>query len=543
MNAEHARKRCRQLAGLSRLLSEGALPWIAADRTSAGNDEEVLRPGSEFALALGGIAASQSGKVDGNFATAREKLMKGLEHDPAWVRAVVFSPHRLLCLSCQVVPSGGSAIAVWTAAATCADAVWEFVSAPPSGMSTGTGAEWRKRLLPAAARVRFLLLSYPFRHRGEEASDTWNATALGIVPEAGPDSPGSALPRVFGGGQGSWPRLVRAARESRDAWLGCLDAFPSHPLLVQVPARCLEEEVRALAFRDGERSGPLALSERPLNQPAPPSAADEAVVHHVVERHLLPRFALGAVMRTTWWRKGSRAWILAGCAIAVLLTALVMIVVFACTGTGALLWCAVASAALFYLLLVAGHLAHGPLWSTPWLLRLPAAAAVGLIPLIALNPYWWQNIHTDPRAALTLTGAALVLLVASCGYLLVESVNHNAGIRRHGLRGAGPPSGRTGEATRPGRGVVPAVRAAAVATIGFAHSLLVAVIGVVLLAPVFAENGRELIGILDQGGKQPPLILLFAAAWCLFVGVFSQTLWEDRPITAPLAHTRWRNER
>jgi hypothetical protein len=37
------------------------------------------------------------------------------------------------------------------------------------------------------------------------------------------------------------------------------------------------------------------------------------------------------------------------------------------------------------------------------------------------------------------------------------------------------------------------------------------------------------------------MLLVLAAAWCLAVGVFSQILWDDRPITAPLAHLSWRN--
>ena len=36
-------------------------------------------------------------------------------------------------------------------------------------------------------------------------------------------------------------------------------------------------------------------------------------------------------------------------------------------------------------------------------------------------------------------------------------------------------------------------------------------------------------------------VLALAAALCMAVGVFSQILWDDRPITAPLAHLSWRN--
>lgn len=64
------------------------------------------------------------------------------------------------------------------------------------------------------------------------------------------------------------------------------------------------------------------------------------------------------------------------------------------------------------------------------------------------------------------------------------------------------------------------------------HAVLVSAIGLAVVAPEFTgfRPGYRLTG----------LVLILAVTWCLAVGVFSQILWDDRPITAPLAHMSWR---
>jgi hypothetical protein len=74
--------------------------------------------------------------------------------------------------------------------------------------------------------------------------------------------------------------------------------------------------------------------------------------------------------------------------------------------------------------------------------------------------------------------------------------------------------------------------------------VMVSLIGLVAVAPAFASPAGRLGGIWRQPGYgRAGLLLALAAAWCLAVGVFSQILWEDRPITAALAHLSWRRGR
>jgi hypothetical protein len=167
-----------------------------------------------------------------------------------------------------------------------------------------------------------------------------------------------------------------------------------------------------------------------------------------------------------------------------------------------------------YALVGVGTVAFGELWAAQWLLRVPAAAAVGLVPLVAFSG-WWQGLEwgwQPPGFGL----AALVLLGVSLGYLTVEARNHGLG-------------GRTA-----------VLRAAVATTMAAVHCLLVSLVGLVLVAVAFAPGEDSLAAVWRGEAGEPSAVLLLSAAWCLAVGVFSQILWDDRPITAPLAHLRWR---
>jgi hypothetical protein len=165
-----------------------------------------------------------------------------------------------------------------------------------------------------------------------------------------------------------------------------------------------------------------------------------------------------------------------------------------------------------YLLLVAGVVGLGRLWAAQWLLRLPAAAAVGLLVLVSLPPAWWQQGRVGWAPAL-LAGAA-------CGYLMVEARNHGVG------------AGAAAE------------RALGVTAAGALHALLICLVGLVLVAPSYVDRGAELARLWRGGSLCRSWgVLALAGAWCLAVGVFSQILWDDRPITAPLAHLQWRKGR
>jgi hypothetical protein len=71
---------------------------------------------------------------------------------------------------------------------------------------------------------------------------------------------------------------------------------------------------------------------------------------------------------------------------------------------------------------------------------------------------------------------------------------------------------------------------------------MVSLIGLVIVAPAFVSGGRQLAAVWHRPGYgHAGLLLALATAWCLAVGVFAQVLWEDRPITASLAHLSWRS--
>src|SRR5205807_814907 len=80
----------------------------------------------------------------------------------------------------------------------------------------------------------------------------------------------------------------------------------------------------------------------------------------------------------------------------------------------------------------------GRMWASPWLLRVPAAASVGLFVLLTLPMSWWgaatkkppvtgpAHWWTVPHTILTLAGTPTiaVLVAASLGYLVIEARNH-----------------------------------------------------------------------------------------------------------------------
>jgi hypothetical protein len=267
----------------------------------------------------------------------------------------------------------------------------------------------------------------------------------------------------------------------------------------------LEQEIADLIFA-GDRPGPLVLSMRPLREDADPTPEDRSVAADCTERHLLPRFALGLVTRMVlydrhagWrWTRRLLAAAVAGAALAAVGCAIALLPHWAA-----------GLAASCYVLLGTGVAVLPAEWGMVWLLRMPAASAVGAFSLISFFPGAW--LGGVPGGWF----AAGTLLAASVGYLLIEVRNH--GVARHAAPG----------------------RALLVALIGAVHGLLVTLIGLVWIAPAFSSSG---LGALwsHPGYRNAGMILAIGTAWCLTVGVFSQILWDDRPITAPLAHLSWR---
>jgi hypothetical protein len=376
-------------------------------------------------------------------------------------------------------------------------------------------------LRPLAARNRFLVSSEPMRWRGQDDDGTW-----WDLPEERELSGSGLLGRAAGG---SWTVLVGRCQQARHEWLGCLDAYQSHLLLAQARSPELEQELRALAFRHpvfepevrswkglSERAAlllhqrgswdPLQLSVEPLADSAPMTADDYVVIDELTDQHLLPRFDLRAVIPLAAWADecGERIK-------RMVLGGLAGMAGLAAVGCAAALlvhqatWIAVGC----YGLIATGVLRYGGRWAAPWLLRLPAAAGVGIFALISFVPAGWLD-HAPPDG----WAAATALVAAACGYLAVEARNH--GVAGWAL-----------------------LRSLAVAAIGAVHALMVSLIGLVAVAPAF---GAGLGGLWHWPSyAHAGMVLLLASAWCLAVGVFSQILWDDRPITAPLAHLSWRS--
>ena len=67
----------------------------------------------------------------------------------------------------------------------------------------------------------------------------------------------------------------------------------------------------------------------------------------------------------------------------------------------------------------------------------------------------------------------------------------------------------------------------------------------VIVAPSFVNDHKSLRDLFSDHHQvaHARTVVALAAGWCLTIGVFSQILWDDRPITAALAHLQWRRER
>lgn len=367
----------------------------------------------------------------------------------------------------------------WRWACWLSELLW--ISLRPASAGKLTEDE-RDLLRPLAARVRFVVLSEPFRHRG----DADLSAALGL--SFGHDS--RAL-------------LLARADEARAIWHRYLDEYRSHPELAELPSCRLEHELRQLAFRS-EDNRLLTLSGADLSREAGPTARDRSTALDLVEGHFLPRFMLPEVAAVAW-QFGARHRARQALAALVAATAVAAVVVSVWSSPHVAAFVAAGA----YALVGIGGLVFGRAWSALWLLRQPAAGAVGLVALVSLTDKWWNH----PSVAQTAT-ATIGLGAAAFGYLVVEIGNHGVAIRHC------------------------VVRAFRVLSVGAVHAWLVSLVGLALVAPAYAVNGNRLRSALDSA--RGPLVLGLATAWCLAVGVFSQILWDDRPITAPLAHLTWR---
>ncbi|MGH3907981.1 MAG: hypothetical protein ACRDTE_27950 [Pseudonocardiaceae bacterium] len=387
----------------------------------------------------------------------------------------------------------------WFQVCWIAEAAWRAVTGELTDSEFAVGD--RELLYPLAARLRFQALSEPMRFRAAKVNP-W-------LPEEDKEGYGShgVIGQVFG--EDSWHLLVGRGREARNVWLDCLNSYQSHPLLASAWPAELEADLSWLVFARRYGGAPLRFSGKPLTERAVLNAEDRSVIEDAADRHLLPRFRLLGVLGLALHAEGG--WERTGrvtMAVVTVLTAALAIVLVATLHPQAATYAAAAS----YGLVGAGAITFGSLWTVPWLLRLPAACALGLAVLVTLPSDWWLTPRVGFAAAVGLAGAAF-------GYLVVEARNHGAGR------------------------VAALWRSFGVAVVGSVHGLLVSLVGLVAVAPAFIDRGDELARLWRESPsyRQAGMILVLATSWCLAVGVFTQILWDDRPVTARLAHLQWRS--
>ena len=492
--------RARLIGGIFRSVSEARSP------DHRDQDERALRkwPGNEFRALSRVRDRKWSGGSVPRVVTGR--MVATLTASPGLLDTVVLAPDRVFDHVLESCGSGASGrVDAWIAMCWTSEAAWSVVSCGES-----LAPEEATRLRPLAARLRFLVLSEPMRWRAQPG--TW----WDYKPDRQMGGSG-----IFGqvlGEPSSWERLVEACGQARAAWLECLDCYQDHLLLRQAEPAGLEEELRLILFKSGDgRAGPLALSSAPLVQPASPTLADRDVIAGSVDRHLLPRFAIGAVIRLALHddsapRRAART----GLAAAAAGAGLAAVALAGSLQVRLAVYLAVAC----YGLICAGICVFPAGWGAMWLLRMPAASAVGVVTLVTFLPGGWVAPPPNGWSGAGGWHAAAVLVAAAFGYLLVEARNH------------GIASGAA------------LTRALAVTVIGLAHALMISVLGLAVIAPAFTQSGwalRELWAQPQYG--HAGMVLALATAWCLAFGVFSQVLWDDRPITATLAHLSWRRGR
>ena len=336
--------------------------------------------------------------------------------------------------------------------------------------------------LPLVARARFLILSAPFR--GDVPQSSW--------PE---------IEATFG----DLGRLSQRARLAREAWADELLSYQDRPAIDRLGPRDLENEGRLLTTHDTSWRGSHLALQRPSDARDPHE--ERAATERMLRRFYLPRFMLADVASVVWRSMGG--WGRAAIAGAVLMLvvgafALPLAAMLNTSGpawtrpVGGLPGAAAILGAVGYFIVVIHLLVHGPSVAYPFLLRFPAGVAIGLAALLSLQDF-------DYRAH-SAAGAGVVVIAVL--YLMVEARNHGVALW---------PSVRRGLAT---------------GLIGLVH-------GLVLSAAAVAAALPALSNYPPVGLRGAAIAQVLLAAGGLTLGVFLQVLWEDRPVTYPLAHMEW----
>lgn len=496
------RTNSRQLSSLTGRLDTGILPSIREEMEK----QQYSKMPSRISPAMEELDTTKEGPAE------IKEIRELLETEPDTLQ-------RLLLLSDPIYEEFEKLPPeqAWAKVARLAEACWQTISAP----TTISSKVERDQLRPLAARLRFLTLSEPFRDDTQiKRSQLFDVYSLPF---------------------GNKNTLITLVHQARRDWLDFLNCYQSHPLLVLAPPSELEQEIDAVVFADPKKRYPFVLSSDALarvsdnkinstyrsnlpeteqseessassrehdRQRAKPTVEDVAVTFDALGRHILPRMRLFTAAKLAirvpipGGKNISTSYRCTAACVALLM--LFIAAILALTG---LLPFAALLAGASYIFLVFCVAAFGSIWASLWTLRLPATSAFGLLVLVALHPDWWLSPDHVWRPLSVLVGA-------SVGYLIVEARNHGVA---------------AGWAV---------ARALAVAAVGTLHALLISTIGLVAVLPSYSEDGDRLTEAI---GSHPTAVLALATAWCLTVGVFSQVLWDDRPITARLAHMTWRS--
>ena len=454
-----------------------------------------------------------------------------LAENRALLLAALYSPLALVAAANEQYGEWG-AHKQWIAWCWTVEAVWRCIARLDEIKPKGFIDTELDILLPVAARQRCIAFLEVYRSRDD--SEEQIATAA---------------PYVFGATPGSDTEHLFTTRsiEARRIWVECLDHYESHTVLSHADSSELEQEITALLFDSG-RCGPLlGVSTDRLNALGNDhkhkkkerkcrtlKQDDKRIMSNLAERHLLPRFRLWDTLRVAMaitQERRCRVGIAFCTSVSALATLLLVIVALfrpKLIGCPTLTWAAVVAGGCC-LLGIAGIIVHGRVWALPLLLRMPAAAAIGLFMLTAMHPSWWHAAFGDALPDISSGSqpvspplgplwATVLLSAAAYAYLLTTARNN--GIDWRSALG----------------------RSFMVLLVGALHALIVSLLGLAWVVPVFSENGAELAQGWAAHSRAGVITLVQATAWCLAAGVFSQILWDDRPITAPLTHTRWRKD-
>jgi hypothetical protein len=475
----------------------GQSDWLAevasraALRHGARNDEFAQRMKRE-------LLADKNAELDDINAIPSSQARVGrwealfrLASDAALFRFLAYRPQDAICMLGPGLPE----VRRWSTLTEIYEACYSLVTRSAGEADAGRGTPYAWRLGSAhLARTRWMLLSQPFTGIGRPLE----RDLLRVNDEPG--------------------RVVALAQQARDDWLGVLGTIDDYP---QLAARIGDIEADAAGIAASQ------ITPAVLGLDSEDEAADggdpvgRQATEFAVTRLLLPRFAWPAATRVylRFARRLSLALSAAAC-LAVLASIVELVLGFALRWTGGYTAAAVTAIAVY--VLVASAIAAEPSAAWPWLLRQPASAAVGLLALAAFGPEWWYTggAHGDTARA---AGVIAGLAAASLLYLYIEAAGH--GVRGRRL----------------------ARRPLLVTLSGLIHGVLVSIIGLRFLLPVFApspQNGPALSCWYASGSCHGlalpvPALLGLAATWSLAAGVFLQIVWDDQPVTSPLAHVSW----